>query len=379
MTSPLSGIRVLELGFAIAGPHCCQILADHGADVIKIEPPSGDRSRRARPMMSEESTYFAAHNRGKRSVCLDLKSPDGLNAMKRLARTADVIVTNFGAGVPERLGWAYENLREENPRLIFVHITGYGHDSARRDVPAYDGTVQAMSGMPSLTGDEASGPMLVGSFVADHIAAQHAAMGVLLALQDRDRTGTGRFVDLSMFDAYFSMLAHDIAEADLGLERAPAGNSVPTCYSEAFEATDGRVFIAVLEQGAWDRLLVRIGHPDWVGVFTYLDDAMGWRRDSLTQVIAEWVSDKSRDEVMSALTEVRVACGAFRTVAEAVADELTRVDGAVRQVETPGGRTVHVAGPAIRIEPSENPLAWTIPALGAHTEEILAELMENDD
>ncbi|WP_193101641.1 CaiB/BaiF CoA transferase family protein [Brevibacterium aurantiacum] len=374
MSRPLEGIRVLELGLAIAGPHCTQILSDQGADVIKIESPAGDRTRHARPMLKGESVYFAAHNRGKRSVCLDLKTDEGLNALKGLAATADILVTNFGGTVPERLGWSYQTLKELNPMLVFVHITGFGAQGNKKNVPAYDGTIQAMSGLPALTGHPEGGPMLSGAFVADHIAAQHGAMGALLGLQTRERTGEGTFVDISMFDAYFSLLAHDVNEAATGIERESAGNSVPTCYSEAFEAKDGLLFIAVLEQQSWDRLCVCIGRKEWVGAITYQDDAMGWRRESINRVIAEWVAKQTREEAMKALNEARVACGAFRSVAEVVADEVANESPMVRAVETPGGQTVLVPGRPIRLGTSAESEISRIPALGESTEQILNEI-----
>src|ERR1700729_1726787 len=180
----LQGIRVVELGQAIAAPHCAQILGDQGAEVIRVEPPGGDRTRGALPVTGGDRVYFAAHTRGKQVF---LKLADG----------SDVVVTNYSAGVPDRLGIGYAALSQRNERLVFVHITGFRTEGAARDYGAYDGIIQAMSGVPWLSGEPGGPPVFVGAFVADQLAAMQGALGAVLALHRRAATGTGGFVEVS--------------------------------------------------------------------------------------------------------------------------------------------------------------------------------------
>src|SRR5215469_3400807 len=187
MGGTLEGIRVLEFGHAISAPHCCQLLADHGADVVKVEPLTGDTARLALPVRDGVSLYFAAHNRGKRSLAVDLRQERGRGVLERLAERADVVVTNYSARAAEQLGLTGPALHAINARLVFVHVTGFGNQGAFRDHGAYDGVIQAMSGVPSVTG-AAGDPTLVGVFVPDHLAAYQAAFAVMLALEERRRT-----------------------------------------------------------------------------------------------------------------------------------------------------------------------------------------------
>lgn len=265
MVRALDGIRVLELGHAISAPHCAQILGDHGADVIRIEPPGGDRTRAALPVEGGDSLYFAAHNRGKRSVVIDLKHRRGLDILLALADTADVLVTNYSAGVPDRLGMGYGVLSKRNPRLVFVHITGFGSRGAGSDYGAYDGIIQAMSGVPSLTGQPGGPPVFTGAFVADHLAATQAAVGALLGLSRRGVTGTGSYVDICMLEGYLTTLAHHVGSAlDVGEVRDANGNMVPTAFANTFPASDGLVYLAPLAPAAWQALCTVIDAPRWL-------------------------------------------------------------------------------------------------------------------
>lgn len=373
-TPSLEGIRVLELGHAISAPHCAQILADHGADVIRIEPPGGDRTRFALPVAGGDSLYFAAHNRAKRSVIIDLKAPRGHEAFVRLADTADVVVTNYSSGVPDRLGIGYEALSEHNQRLIFVHITGFGTRGPGRDYGAYDGIIQAMSGVPSLTGEPGGPPAVAGAFVADHLAATQAAVGTLLALARRGTTGTGGYVEISMLDGYLSTLAHHIGSAlDLGLVPAADGNKVPTAFANTFPASDGFVYLAPLGPSAWRALCKVIEAPQWLA-----ESGPRWRiedgRRDAERVVRDWTARRSRSEVIEELRAAGVPCGPVNDVAEAVRDPVHQGRDPVMTVQMPSGRRVHVPGPEVRLDraPASDPPA--VPAAGQHTAEVLASL-----
>jgi CoA:oxalate CoA-transferase len=371
--SALEGVRVIELSHAIAGPQCGQILADHGADVVKVEPPAGDFSRGARPHVDGESLYFACHNRGKRSVVLDLKTEQGLAALHALAAGADVLLTNYTADVPARLGWDYETLRRLNPRLVMVHITGFGSTGPDRELRAYDGIIQAMSGIPELTGPADAEPVLVGAFVADHLAAYQAAMSVLFALQRRGRTGDGAFVDVSMLEAYSATLAHEVGEALAGRSRPRAANRVPTAFSNTFRAADGHVYLAPLGENRWQAFSRAIGREDWIGQLDY-EAAVGARRDEAEAAVTTWSRDRSRDQVCAVMRTWGVPCGPVRTVEEAGRHALTNGRGTLTEVRAPDGQPLVVPAPVAPVGLTDSPRRDAVPAAGQHTKEVLGAL-----
>ncbi len=370
----LAGVRVLELGLAIAAPQCCQVLADHGADVIKVEPPGGDKTRWALPHKDGESLYFDAHNRGKRSVIVDLKRGQGRAFFLRLAETADVVVTNYGADVPQRLGIGYPELRSRNPAIVMAHITGFGSTGPSRSFGAYDGIIQAMSGVAWLTGTAESGPTVVGPFVADHMAAAQAVIGILLALIERQRTGTGSFVDISMLDGYVGVLAHHVGEVlDLGLEPEPPGNRVPIAFAGTYEASDGLVYLAPLAPDAWRAFCRVIEAPEWVSATDrrwLLEDG----RPLVEAVVARWCRSRSRAEVVAVLRAAGVPCGPVNRVGEAVADPELWARGALTRVRGPSGLEVSVPGPAVPVGLADGRRARRVPRAGEHTRSVLAEL-----
>ncbi|MGW3895506.1 CaiB/BaiF CoA transferase family protein [Micromonospora profundi] len=363
----LAGIRVIELGHAIAGPHCAQMLADHGADVVKVEPPVGEMSRDALPVVDGVSVYFASHNRGKRSVCLDLKTPHGLELLLRLCDTADVVLTNYGADVPQRLGWSYDVLRARNPRLVMVHVTGFGSGASDAPRAAYDGVIQAMSGIADLTGQPGGEPTFVGAFVADHVAAYHATIAVLMALREREITGVGTSVDVSMLDSYTAMLAHEVGLAAAGVRRGRWGNQVQTAFANVFAARDGQVFLAPLGDAAWQRFWAVLGGTD-----VSYDESTGPARERLEQVVGDWTSSRTLAEVLGAMHAAGVAAGPMRPVGEAVA--AMAGTGMVLTVDGPDGRPVRVPGRPVRVGLTDRPGALTVPRTGEHTAEILTEL-----
>jgi CoA:oxalate CoA-transferase len=372
MTAPLQGITVLELCHAIAGPHCAQILADHGANVVKIEPPEGERARLALPLSGDESLYFACHNRGKRSICIDLKRPAGLELLLELCEQADVIVTNYGADVPRRLGWSYEVVSKKNPGLVYAHITGFGATGAHRNDRAYDGIIQAMSGVPDLTGSPEGPPLLAGTFVADHISAYQAAMGILFALVGRTASGEGAFLDISMFDAYFATLAHDVGEAAAGVPRTRSGNKVSTAFSDVFSTSDGAIFIAPLGNETWGRFCRCIGHPEWPETVSYAQ-SLGPPRARLEEGFARWAAARTTETALRELIDAAIPCGPVRSVSEAVVAAQEGGREMVWSVATPQGHEVLVPGPPVPFGLAEGPRSHQVPGLGGDTGAVLAE------
>lgn len=372
MQPPLRGVTVVELSHAIAGPHCAQILADHGAEVIKIEPPGGERGRTAPPFLDGDSVYFACHNRGKRSLCLDVKQAAGLDALLRLCRQADVVVTNFSADVPERLGWSYEVLSAVNPRLVFAHITGFGVTGDSREVRAYDGVIQAMSGVPDLTGPQDRPPAMAANFPADHITGYQAAIAVLMALVGRASTGRGAFLDVAMFDSYFATLSTDVAEVVAGRPRRRSANKVLTGFSDMFDTSDGAIYLAPLGDVAWARFCPAIGHADWLDSVSY-DDAIGPIRPQLEEAVATWAAARTTAQATAEMVTAGVACGPVRTVEEAVSAAAAQPRSMVSVVEAPLGARVHVPAPPLGFGLSAREYADKVPTLGAHTADVLRE------
>ena len=369
----LDGVRVIELTHAIAGPQCGQILADHGADVIKVEPTSGEISRDSLPRIGKDSVYFACHNRGKRSMVLDLKSGAGLATLHSLVGTADVVLTNYAGDVPERNGWGYGALADINPEIIMVHITGFGTTGPDRDVRALDGIIQAMSGIPEHTGTPESGPILVAAFVADHIAAYHAALGTLLALQRRLKTRRGEFVDINMLRGYTAVSAHAIGAAYNGEPLGRGGNKVMTALCNTFSASDGLVVIAAIGELEWSNLCAAIGRDDWVAQLPY-PIAVTTAREDVEKQVNDWCSWRTRAEVVEVMRAARVPSAPVFTIDERRLHAQRSGSDDIVEVTGPHGARIPVPGPVPKVGLSDSPGRWKVPALGAHTQEILDEL-----
>lgn len=373
----LRGIRVIELTHAIAGPHAGQMLADHGADVVKVEPPMGELARAAYPIVEGESIYFATHNRGKRSVALNLKSSDGLAALHALVADADVLLTNYADEVPDRLGFGYSTVTELNPALVMAHITGFGPNADWAPRVAFDGVIQAMSGIADLTGFPDSSATLSGVFPADHLASYHAVLGIMLALRERDLTGAGQLVPISMLDSYQTLMAHEVGLAAEGIPSARVGNIVPGAFAAVFPARDGEVFISPIGQPAWERFWHALGEHRVVEEVAYTDSLASAYGDLHGTVLA-WVARRSVAEVCAVMDEARVPYGPMTPVAEAVAEMAEPHRDRIREVTTPSGRRVQTPAPPLRTGLADHRLATRVPAIGEHTAEVLEPVLDSD-
>ena len=369
----LDGVRVIELTHAIAGPQCGQILADHGADVIKVEPPTGERARDAYPHRNEESIYFACHNRGKRSVVLDLKDESDMGRFRQLLAGADVILTNYTVDVPKKLGWDYDSVKKFNPSIVMAHVTGFGATGPDRGLRAYDGIIQAMSGVAEMSGTTESGPMFAAAWVADHIASYHAALGIMFALYRRKLTGQGEFVDIGMLESYAATSAHAIESSLMGEPVRPMGNMLETSYADTFTATDGSIFLAPLGQATWERFCTAIGETAWIDEISYEDATFG-RRGETAKVVAAWCEGRSRAEIADVMGEHGIPCGPVQSSKEYAEHALQTGSRAVVDVTAPSGQQFKVPGPVAPVGLSQSVRRWQVPGLGEHTDEVLAEL-----
>ncbi|WP_219414937.1 CaiB/BaiF CoA transferase family protein [Pseudonocardia nigra] len=378
--SALNGVRVLEIAHYIAGPQCCQVLADHGAEVVKIEPRTGEQGRRSGPAYGTgtDSIYFAANNRGKRSLTLDLARPEGKEVLHDLVRTADVLVTNYAAGVPEKLGFGFEDIRAINPRTVLVHITGFGRSGPKSSWVAYDGIVQAMSGLADMTGCPDGPPTIAGPFVADNVAALQGVIAVLLGLAARERTGAGQLVDAAMLDGLLPLLGHHVAAAAAGLAPTRFGAELPTSFCGLYPASDGWVYLAPVTPGMWAAFSTIVGHPEWA---EHEEREPRWRlrcRPQLNPVVNDWTRSRTTREIVDICQAAGVVCGPVQSVTDVLADDHVRERGMTYEMELDSGAPATVAGPALRLEDTPARPGRRAPRLGEDDEAVLTELGYSD-
>lgn len=383
----LAGLRVLDLSQVLAGPFCTQMLADHGAEVIKIEPPDGDPARRFAPFRLDDAErafggYFQSINRGKKSVVLDLKSTADREAFLRLIDGADVLVENYRAGVMERLGLGYETLAARNPRLVYAAIRGFGDPrtgaSPYTDWPAFDVVAQALGGIMGITGPAADQPLKIGPGVGDTVPALMLAFGILAAVRHAERTGQGQFLDIAMVDGVLALcerLVHQYSYADEVAH--PEGNGHPLlCPFGLFRAADGWVAIGCPTDKFWMELAAAIGRPE-------LGADPGWatnaarlaRRHEVTALIEGYTRQRSKAD-LKALFGGRVPFGPVQDAAEIFADPHFVARGMLVEVEQPGSATpVTIAGVPVHLSATPGAVRGRAPRLGEHTAEVLGGLI----
>ena len=333
MTKPLAGIRVLDLSRVLAGPWATQLLADLGADVIKVEKPgAGDDTRHWGPPWHEQdgekvAAYFLAANRGKKSVAIDIADPEGAALVRRMAADADVVVENFRVGGLKRYGLDADALRRTNPALIYVSVTGFGQDGPYADRAGYDYIIQGMGGLMSLTGlpdgEPGGGPMRVGVAVADLFTGMYAANAILAALLRREKTGEGATIDLALFDVQLAMLANQASNALVsGKDPVRQGAGHPNIVPyQPFDAADQPLIIAVGNDRQFARLSDILGHPDWSTDERFATNAARVaNRGELVPMIAAIVATKPAAEWLPLLEEAGIPTGPINSVGQALLD-----------------------------------------------------------
>ncbi len=384
-TGPLSDLRILDLTQALAGPFCTMLLADLGADVIKVEPPYGDMARALGPHPSDREGcdyggYFASVNRNKRSIVLDLKLEADRDRLLGLVDTVDAIVENARVGVMERLGVGYEVLHARRPRLVYAAIRGFGDprtgESPYADWPAFDIVAQSMGGMVGTTGPRDSRGMPCGASVGDLFPGTLAALGIVAAVHAARRTGGGQFLDVAMYDAVLSLCENIVYKyASGGYVEHPKGCGHPALSPfDVYETRDGAVAIAAPTEPQWKLLCGLIGRPELTAdersrtVFARVAN-----RDFVNGAILAWTHPRTTREVIEALAR-RVPVGPVNTAADIFADPHVRARGMLVEVEQPGNnRPLTLAGPAIKLTGTPSGIYRRPPRIGEHTEEVLAE------
>jgi len=382
MTSPplLAGLRVLDMTQVLSGPFGAQILADLGADVIKLEPPHGDLARNMQPhFIGDDSVYFIALNRNKLSVAVDLKTPAGVELVRRLMARCDVVVENNRPGVLDRLGLKAADIRKENPRLVWCAISGFGQDGPYRDKPAYDMIVQALSGGMSLTGEPGGRPVRAGIPIGDLAAGMYAAIAILAALNRRHVTGQGETIDISMLDCQAAMLTYQAAyflHSGKGPGRQGSGHDSIPVY-RAFTGGDGQDFvICALTEANWLSLCRVLGEPALLS-----DPRFATARDRYHNRLPLWAhleeAFKARPAAdwVARLAAESVPVAVVNTLDQVVADPQIRHRGMVTELAAPDGRQARVMGNPMKFADAPAAAARFAPRLGEDTADVLRDLL----
>ena len=371
-------LRIVDLTLNIAGPYSTQILADLGADVIKVEPPGGDPSREwGPPFWGDETPLFLSSNRNKRSIIVDLKSDDGQGVVKRLVGESDVFVQAFRKGVIESLGFGYECLRELYPGLVYASITGFGSKGPLAEMPGYDPLIQAYSGMMSITGDPDSPPARCGAAVVDLGTGILTALGILAALRERDNTGRGVHVETSLLDTSMAWLGYHLysflASGDIP-QRWGAGSGMVTPY-ESFPTKDGELMISGGNNAIFVRLCNALGLEEVAGDNRFCDNpSRVENRRALREILMGRTRDFSTDQLRTLLEEHRVPCSPIQTLEEVADDPQVRASRMLEAYPHPRISNYRALGFPVRFD-GDRPGTRIVPPLpGEHSIEVLGEL-----
>jgi len=371
MVGSLDGLRVLDFTTTIAGPHCGRMLADLGAEVIKIEAPEGDMMRTRPPLRSGASTSFGQLNAGKKSIALDLKSPRGVEAARRLVATADVVVENFRPGVMRRFGLDYPAMREIKPDLVYCAISGYGQTGPSADLPAYAPVIHASSGYDLAQiahQEETRRPDYCGIFIADVLTGAYAFGAIMTALYQRQSTGEGQMIDVSMLESMLSLTLSEIQAAQFAV--APPGRPI----FGPIATKDGYIMLAIASERTFQNLAAGSGHPGWITdprFAQYTDRRRHW--GDLVDELELWSKERTTAEVQAIFDRHGVPSSPYRTVKEAMADPQLAHRNAFAEITDAGG-TFRALNPPFRLSAAPVAARPFAAALGEHTEEVLAEI-----
>jgi formyl-CoA transferase len=384
---PLEGIRVLDLSRVLAGPWCTQLLADLGAEVVKIERPgSGDDTRHWGPPWHGDgddkvAAYFLSCNRGKKSASIDFSRPNGAALVRKLAIEADVVVENFKVGGLTKFGLDADSLRSANPRLVYASITGFGQDGPYADRAGYDYIIQGMGGLMSITGlpDDVpgGGPMRVGVAVVDLFTGLYTCVAILSALYRREKTGEGAHIDMALFDTQLAMLANQASNALVSGKDPPRqGNTHPNIVPyQPFEASDQRIIIAVGNDRQFARLAQLCGHPEWSDDERFATNAARVaNREAIVALVSECIRQKPASEWLDALETAGIPGVPINRISQALSDIQAQHRGTIRAIAG-----MPLVGSPVRLDRERADSELAPPSLGEHTDEVLAKIVEPNE
>ena len=375
-TKALEGLRVLDVTQVMAGPFCAMVLADLGADVIKIEPPAGDSTRQMPGAVGADSPSFNAVNRGKRSVVVNLKSDDGRAVFMRLARSTDILIENYRPGVMTALGLGYDALAGTNPRLIYASISGYGQTGPQRGKGGFDLIAQGVSGIMSITGEPGGPPVKSGVPLTDLGAGLFALVGILAAIEHRHRSGIGQYVDTSLVDAGVALSVWEATEyfSGIGIPTALGSAHRMNAPYQAIRCADGYITLGAANERLFRRLCDVLGHADWIDQPEFADNASRVRnREALAERIESITSQQPRSHWLAVLEASDIPCGPINNYAQVFADPQVVARGMVVETEHPRLGRLKTLGTPIKLSATPADVSRRAPLLGEHTGEVLAE------
>jgi len=376
----LEGIKVLDLTRVLAGPFCSMLLADLGAEVIKLEIPGrGDDTRQYPPFIRSESSYFMNLNRNKKSLTLNLKNPEGKKVFLDLIKKVDVIIENFSPTTMDRLGLGYEKIKEINPKVIYASISGFGHFGRYKDRPGYDIIGQAMGGIMSVTGWPDSPPTRTGTAIADILAALNSCIGILAALKYRNATGEGQKVDVALLDSVVSAM-ETLTQIYIVEKRIPKreGNRYEFIYPyDSFKAKDGWFVLGAGNDNIWKRFCKFIGKENLTDDKRFNSNSNRVKNHlEIKKIVEEWSSDKEVDTIVSQLLPKKIPCAPIYSIDQVVNDPHIAEDREMFwEVEHPTVGKIKIGGNPIKLSKTPPRIRKAPPLLGEDTENILAEIL----
>jgi formyl-CoA transferase len=380
MPLPLEGLRVIELGQLIAGPFAAKILAEFGADVIKIEPPvEGDPLRKWRMLHDGTSVWWAAHARNKRSVTLDLRQPEGPEVVRKLAKDADILIENFRPGALEKWGLGFADLHAINPKLIMLRVSGYGQTGPYRDRPGFGVIGEAMGGLRYLSGEPGRPPVRVGVSIGDTLSGLHGVIGVMMALRHREQQGgLGQEVDVALYESVFNMMESLLPEySKFGTVRQPSGSSMPgIAPTNAYLCKDGKyALIAGNGDSIFKRLTEMIGKPE-LGLDPRFANNAGRAEHAelLDATISSWTAQHGLEHVLDCMNKAGVPAGKIYDAADIAHDEHYQARQMILEAELPDGSSVNVPGVVPKLSKTPGQVNRPAPSLGQHNDEVLESL-----
>jgi CoA:oxalate CoA-transferase len=376
---PLQDLVVIDLTRILSGPFCTMILADFGAEVIKIERPDyGDESRLLGPHVKGESAYFMSINRGKQSVTLDLKAEEGREILKKLIAKADVLVENYRPGTMEKWGLDYENVRNINPRLIYTSVSGFGHSGPYMKYPAYDIVIQGMSGLMSITGQKDGAPTRVGTSVGDIVPGLFTTAGIMMALYHRSITGEGQRLDVAMFDSLVAILENAIARYQVLKEvPRPIGNRHPAITPfDSFSTKDGYIIVAAGNPKLFDQLCTVLGISEILKDERFSEFGRRHQNErELKPILEQAFSRFTREEALALLGTSGIPCAPINSVDQLFNDQQVKARDMIVEVEHPVAGILGLAGIPIKMSLTPGAVEKPAPTLGQHTEQVFGRFL----
>jgi len=381
MKGPLSDIVILDLTWVLAGPFASMILCDLGADVIKVErPPFGDVARTTGPYVDHESAYFFSINRGKKSICIDLKNPQGKEVFLRLVEKADVVMENFTPGTMDALGLGYEVLSARNPRIIYAATSGFGQTGPDRARPALDIIVQGMGGIMSITGEPGGPPVRPGVSQGDITAGLYTAIGVLAAIHERQSSGRGQMLDISMLDCQIAILENAFVRyfATGEVPKALGTRHPATTPFQAFPTKDGWIVVAISwgVENQWELFCATIGRPELIGDPRFATPGLRTKHHAeLEPVLSAALKERSTEEWLREFDAIGLPCGPLNNIPQAAAHPQVQARRMLVDVAHPSGFTLRIPDTPVRLSRTPGGIQGPPPACGQHTDEVLASLL----